>query len=94
MVDPIIGLRGQVNVTRWLFLAVQDDVGGFGAAPVFAANVSASLGVNFTRNIFLETGYRFFYMDRSNNGFSYNAGEYGLSIGIEVKFKPRDLDGE
>jgi hypothetical protein len=63
-VDPIIGLWGQVNFTRWLFLAVQGDVGGFAAGSLFAANVSASLGVNLTRNIFLESGYRFFYMDR------------------------------
>jgi hypothetical protein len=82
----MIGLRGQVNFTRWLFLAMQGDVGGFGAASVFAANVSASIGVNFTRNIFLETGYRFFYMGRSDDGFSYNAGEYGLFSGIGVKF--------
>jgi hypothetical protein len=85
-VDPIVGLRGQINFARWLFLAVQGDVGGFGAASLFAANVSASLGINFTRNIFLETGYRFFYMDRSHDGFSYDAGEYGLFSGIGVKF--------
>jgi hypothetical protein len=85
-VDPIIGLRGQVNFARWLFLAVQGDVGGFDAGSLFAANVTATLGFNFTRNIFLETGYRFFYMDRSNDGFSYNAGEYGLFTGIGVKF--------
>jgi hypothetical protein len=85
-VDPIIGLRGQVNFIRWLFLTVQGDVGGLGAASVFAADVSASIGVNFTRNIFLETGYRFFYMGRSDDGFSYNAGEYGLFSGIGVKF--------
>jgi hypothetical protein len=82
-VDPIIGLRGQVNFTRWLFLAVQGDVGGFGAGSWFAANVTATVGVNITRNIFLETGYPFFYMDRSNNGFIYNAGEYGLFTGSE-----------
>ena len=58
-VDPITGLRGQVNLTRWLFLAVQGDVGGFGAASQIAWNVSTSLGVNFTRNIFpkQDTGF-------------------------------------
>jgi hypothetical protein len=38
------------------------------------------------RNIFLESGYRVLYMDRSHDGFSYNAGEYGLFSGIGVKF--------
>jgi hypothetical protein len=39
-----------------------------------------------TRNIFFETGYRFFYMDRSDDGFSYDVGEYGLFSGIGVNF--------
>lgn len=47
---------------------------------------TAVFEMNMTRNIFLETGYRFFYMDRSNDGFTYNAGEYGLFSGIGVKF--------
>ena len=48
--------------------------------------ITATSGVNITRNTFLETGYRFFYMDRSNDGFTYNAGEYGLVSGIGLKF--------
>ena len=53
-IDPILGLRGQINFTRWLFLAAQGDVGGFGAGSQIAWNVQATLGVNFTRNIFAE----------------------------------------
>ena len=55
-IDPIIGLRGQINITRWLFLALQGDVGGFGAGSQIAWQASGSVGFNLTRNIFLETG--------------------------------------
>lgn len=85
-VDPIVGLRGQVNFTRWLFLAVQGDVGGFGVASDIAWMAQASLGVNITRNLFAEAGYRYFYMDYENGGFSYQAAEYGLFTGIGVRF--------
>ena len=85
-VDPIVGLRGQINFTRWLFLAAQGDVGGFGAGSQIAWNAQASLGVNFTRNVFGELGYRYFYMDYSHSGNLYKAAEAGIFAGIGVKF--------
>jgi hypothetical protein len=85
-VDPIVGLRGQINFTRWLFLALQGDVGGFGAGSQIAWFASGSIGFNFTRNLFLETGYRYFYMDYSKNGLTYDAAQSGLFTGIGVKF--------
>jgi len=84
-VDPIIGLRAQINLTRWLFLAAQGDVGGFGAGSNIAWNVQATLGVNFTRTFFGEIGYRYFYMDYGNGGAVYDAAEYGLFLGLGVK---------
>lgn len=85
-IDPIIGLRGQVNLTRWLFLAAQSDVGGFGAGSQMAWNVQATIGVNFTRNIFAEIGYRYMYVDYTNGGFLYQMSSYGLYSGVGVKF--------
>jgi hypothetical protein len=84
--DPIIGLRGQVNLTKWLFLAAQGDVGGFGAGSQIAWNVQATIGINFTRNIFAEIGYRYMYVDYSNGGFLYQMNSYGLYSGIGVRF--------
>jgi hypothetical protein len=85
-VDPIIGLRTQINFTRWLFLALQGDVGGFGAGSQIAWFASGSIGINFTRHIFLETGYRYFYMDYVKNGLTYDAAQAGLFTGVGVKF--------
>ena len=84
--DPIIGFRGQINFTRWLFLAAQGDVGGFGAGSQIAWNVQATLGVNFTRNIFAELGYRYMYVDYDKNSFLYQMNSFGLFSGIGVKF--------
>ena len=85
-VDPIIGLRTQINFTRWLFLALQGDVGGFGAGSEIAWFASGSIGVNFTRNLFAEMGYRYFYMDYVKNGLIYDAAQSGLFMGVGVKF--------
>ena len=84
-VDPIIGLRTQINFTRWLFLALQGDVGGFGAGSEIAWFASGSIGVNFTRNLFAEMGYRYFYMDYVKNGLIYDAAQSGLFMGIGLK---------
>ncbi len=84
--DPIIGLRTQINFTRWLFLALQGDVGGFGAGSEIAWFASGSIGVNFTRNLFAEMGYRYFYMDYVKNGLIYDAAQSGLFMGVGVKF--------
>jgi hypothetical protein len=61
-------LRSQIYFTRWLFLALQGDVGGFGAGSQIAWFAGGSIGINITRNVFLETGYRFFYMDYVQGG--------------------------
>ncbi|MBJ7258256.1 MAG: hypothetical protein JHD33_01865 [Chthoniobacterales bacterium] len=52
-IDPIVGLRGQVNFTRWLFAAAQADAGGFGVGSQITWNTQATLGVNVSRNITL-----------------------------------------
>ncbi len=85
-IDPIVGLRGQINITRWLFLAAQGDVGGFGVGSQITWNTQATIGVNFTRNIFAELGYRYMYVDYDKNNFLYQMNSYGLFSSIGVKF--------
>ncbi len=85
-IDPIIGLRGQLNITRWLFLAGQGDVGGFGVGSQITWNTQATIGFNFTRNIFAELGYRYMYVDYNKNNFLYQMNSFGLFSSIGVKF--------
>ncbi|PTX95121.1 hypothetical protein DB345_12570 [Spartobacteria bacterium LR76] len=85
-VDPILGFRGQVNFTRWLYLHAQADVGGFGAGSQIAWNVMAGVGINFTRNVFAEVGYRYMYVDYTNSDFFYLMNFYGIYSAIGLKF--------
>jgi hypothetical protein len=85
-IDPIIGLRGQVNFTRWLFAAGQADVGGFGVGSQITWNMQATLGVNFSRNIALETGYRYMYIDYDRDNLLYNVNMPGIFTGLIFKF--------
>lgn len=85
-IDPIVGLRGQINLTRWLFLAAQGDVGGFGAGSQITWNTQATVGFNITRNLFAEVGYRYMYVDYNKNNFLYQMNSFGLFSSIGVKF--------
>ena len=49
-------------------------------------SIEQSLLDNLTRNIFLETGYRYFYMDYIKSGLTYDAAQSGLFTGVGVKF--------
>jgi hypothetical protein len=44
-----------------------------------AWNAQATLGVNFTRNIFAEPGYRYMYVDYDKNHFLYQMNSFGLN---------------
>ena len=85
-IDPIVGLRGQVNFTRWLFAAAQADAGGFGAGSQITWNTQATLGVNFSRNIAFEAGYRYMYIDYNKDNFLYNVNMPGVFAGLIFKF--------
>lgn len=85
-VDPLVGLRGQLNFTRWLYATIQSDVGGFGAGSQITWNVLGALGVNFTRNVSGELGYRYMYVDYNRNGVLYDMNTYGLFASLGLKF--------
>jgi len=85
-IDPIVGLRGQINFTRWLFAAAQADAGGFGAGSQITWNTQATLGVNFSRHIALEAGYRYMYIDYDKDNFLYKVNMPGVFAGLIFKF--------
>ncbi len=85
-VDPFVGVRAQVNLTRWLYLATQCDVGGFGAGSDIAWNLNGTIGVNWSRSFFTEIGYRYYYVDYSDSGVVYQVAESGIFLGAGIKF--------
>ncbi len=85
-IDPLIGVRGQWNITERFFAAAQADIGGFGAASRLAWMAQATLGYNFTKNVFAEAGYRYLYTDYTDGGFLYDVSQFGAFVGLGLKF--------
>jgi hypothetical protein len=85
-VDPLVGIRARVNLTRCLYLEALGDVGGFGAGSQITWNTQATLGVGLTRNIDFEAGYRYMYVDYVKGSLDCNLNYAGALAGIVFKF--------
>jgi hypothetical protein len=85
-IDPILGVRSQWNINERFFLAAKGDIGGFGVSSDFVWQAQATLGYNFTENVFAELGYRYLQTDYTDRGFTYDVAQSGLFIGMSMKF--------
>ena len=85
-VDPLVGIRARVNLTRCLYLEALGDVGGFGAGSQITWNTQATLGVGLTRNIDFEAGYRYMYVDYVKGSLNCNLNFAGALVGVVFKF--------
>ena len=85
-VDPVIGLRTKANFTRQLFATAQADVGGFGVGSDIAVFTQATLGVNITRQVSAELGYRYMFVDYEDTGFLFRVNMPGVYAGLGVTF--------
>jgi hypothetical protein len=87
--DPVIGLRGRLNLSKAFYLTAESDVGGFGIGSDIAVQAYAALGCQFTRLIYAEVGYRYLYddfRDESANDFLYQLALHGAQITVGLKF--------
>lgn len=85
-VDPFVGLRAQWNMTKQLFLAVRADIGGFGVSSDLVWQLQGTLGVNLSRSVFVEAGWRYLHTDYTNGGFTYDLAQSGAFLGLGFKF--------
>lgn len=85
-VDPIIGIRAQWNLTRQLFLAAYADIGGFGVSSELTYQLQGTLGVNLSRQVFVEAGWRYLNTDYTSGGFTYDVAQSGAFMGLGLKF--------
>jgi hypothetical protein len=88
-IDPLIGLRGRLNLTKVFYLTAETDVGGFGIGSDIAVEAYAALGCDLTRNIYSEVGYRYLYddfRDEGANDFLYQLSVHGAQISVGLKF--------
>jgi hypothetical protein len=84
--DPVIGLRGRFNLNKTFYVTAQSDVGGFGIGSDIALEAYAALGCQFTRNIFSEVGYRYYYDDFRDGNFLYQLSLHGAQVTVGLTF--------
>jgi len=87
--DPLLGLRGRLNLSKAFYLTAETDVGGFGIGSDIAVDAYAALGCQITRYIYSEVGYRYYYddfRDQSANDFLYQMALHGAQLTVGITF--------
>ena len=88
-VDPVLGGRFRLNLSRGLFATFKGDVGGFGAGSQLTYQIFAGGGVELKQKFVLIAGYRHLYVDLGNSGLLQNYAINGLALGFGIKFGQR-----
>lgn len=86
IVDPVIGLRGQVGLGDAFFLDYRGQVGGFGADSKFTWEAYTGLGYHLSRYADISLGYRAVGIDYDKDAFSLNTTTHGPILGFELRF--------
>lgn len=84
--DPIIGVRGQADLTESLFLRYNADIGGFGASSDLVWQAFLGLGYNVNPHFSIAAGYRGLGIDYSKGSFSLDTVTHGPLVGFELRF--------
>ena len=83
--DPYLGLRGRYNFNKVFYTAVRGEIGG-GVASDLMWEVEGVIGINLTRNIFTEVGYRALAVDYDNDGLLFDTIMHGPQITTGITF--------
>src|SRR5881409_629618 len=83
--DPYVGLRGRYNFNKTFYTAVRGEIGG-GAASDLMWEVEGIVGINWTRSIFTEIGYRALAVDYENDGLLFDTVMHGPQITTGITF--------
>src|SRR6266404_7729654 len=70
--DPYVGLRARYNFNKTYYTAVRGEIGGFGVGADLMWEVEGVIGINLTRSIFTEIGYRALGVDYENDGLLFD----------------------
>jgi hypothetical protein len=84
--DPYVGLHTRYNFNKTFYTAVRGEVGGFGVGADLMWQVEGVLGINLTRNIFTEIGYRALADDYENDNFTFDVVLHGPQITTGITF--------
>ena len=84
--DPLVGVKGRVNLGSGFFLSGWGNVGGFGTGSKFSYDVYGGLGYEFNNTVALTLGYRALYVDYEHDRFLYEVTQHGPVLGLSFKF--------
>jgi len=84
--DPYVGVRGRYNFNKTFYTAARGEIGGFGVGADLMWEVEGVLGVNLTRSIFTEVGYRALGADYENDGLLFDVVMHGPQITTGITF--------
>jgi hypothetical protein len=84
--DPYVGLRGRYNFNKTYYTGVRGEIGGFGIGADLMWEVEAVVGINLTRSIFTEIGYRALGGNFEENDFRFETVMHGPQITTGITF--------
>ena len=85
-VDPIVGVRGRIDVGSGFFLAAWGNVGGFGVVSDLDWDIFGGVGYEWNDWLSSIVGYRHLEIDYDDGGFLYDVVQTGPVIGAVLRF--------
>jgi hypothetical protein len=85
-VDPLVGLKGRLDLGDRFYLSAWTMAGGFGVSSDFMWDAWGGLGYEFNNHISAILGYRGTGVDYENDGFVYDVIQHGPIIGAAIRF--------
>ncbi len=89
-VDPLVGGRIEMALTRKTVFTAAGDVGGWGTGSQIEYQVVGLLGYKLKRNLTLQGGYRYLYFDKTKGGQAAayaDAAFSGILLGATLNLK-------
>jgi hypothetical protein len=85
-VDPLIGVKGRVDINESFFLTGWALVGGFDVSSKYMWDAMGSVGYRFNDWSAATLGFRALGVDYENGGFEYDVIQYGPMMGASFQF--------
>jgi len=84
--DPYVGLRTRYNFNKTYYTGVRGEIGGFGVGADLMWEVETVVGINLTRSIFTEIGYRALGGNFEDRDFLFDVVLHGPQITTGITF--------
>ena len=86
-IDPVLGARFRLNLSKGFFVNINGDAGGFGVGSQLTYQTYAGVGKEFKKKFSVLLGYRYLFVDYKSGGFLYDVHMNGLQAGFNIRFK-------